>query len=57
MDKMTMRNEIMTVMIYHMRREMEWRPRWVLSEIRAPYTDAHIARFERVLDELEVRYS
>jgi|TARA_R110000751_G_scaffold286110_1_gene390528 hypothetical protein len=57
MDKMTMRNEVMTVMIHHMRKEMEWRPRWVLSEIRAPYTDAHIARFERVLDELEVRYS
>jgi hypothetical protein len=54
---MTMRNEIMTVMIHHMRKEMEWRPRWVLSEIRAPYTDAHITRFERVLDELEVRYS
>ena len=57
MDKMTMRNEIMTVMIRKMKDEMNWRPRWVLSEIRAPYTDAHIARFERVLNELEVRYS
>jgi len=57
MDKMRMRDEIMTVMINHMRREMEWRPRWVMSEIRAPYTEAHLARFERVLDELEVRYS
>jgi len=57
MDKMTMRNEVMTVMIHQMRKEMEWRPRWVMSEIRAPYTEAHLARFERVLGELEVRYS
>jgi len=44
---MRMRDEIMT----------EWRPRWVMSEICAPYTEAHLLRFERVLDELEVRYS
>jgi len=46
MDKSTMRNEVMTVMIRKMKDEMNWRPRWVLSEIRAPYTDAHIARFK-----------
>jgi len=57
MDKIEMRNEVMTVMIAHMRREMEWRPRWVLSEIRAPYTVAHMRRFRRVLDDLEKRYS
>jgi len=57
MDKSTMRNEVMTVMIRKMKDEMNWRPRWVMSEIRAPYTPAHLARLDRVLDELERRYS
>jgi len=57
MDKSTMRNEVMTVMIRKMKDEMDWRPRWVMSEIRAPYTDAHLARLDRVLDELDRRYS
>jgi len=57
MDKIEMRKEMMTVMIFNMREQLKHSPRATMKWIHAPVTDAHIKRYSAVLDELERRYS
>jgi len=57
MNLKEMTNEAVWMMTHNMRQELEWRPRWVMRQIGAPVTDAHITRLKRALDRLERRYS